>query len=424
MTKTQTVLNTARNIQEFQVVMKKVSELTPYLKNARTHDKAQISLIAESIKEFGFNNPILTDGKNGVIAGHGRLAAAVKLGMATVPTISLSHLSTAQKKAYVIADNQIATRSGWDEALLREELAALGAEGFDIALLGFADKELRALTAGLAKGNTDEDEIPELQENPVSRLGDTWLLGQHRVRCGDSTSAEDVKALLDGAKPHLMVTDPPYGVEYDANWRNEAFRADGSTDGGRAIGKVKNDDRADWREAWALFPGNIAYVWHDGNMAGVVQDSLTACGFKTRAQIIWAKDNFAIGRGDYHWKHEPCWYAVKGTGKWCGDRSQTTLWDIPKPMKSETGHSTQKPVECMRRPMLNNSVKGDMVYDPFLGSGTTVIAAETEGRVCYGMELSPVYVDIIVKRWETFTGKSATLGTTGQTFAEVNNGRL
>lgn len=208
-----------------------------------------------------------------------------------------------------------------------------------------------------------------------------------------------------------MVTDPPYGVEYDADWRNHAMRSSGAAVGGRAIGKVSNDDNADWREAWALFPGEVMYVWHAGQKAHIVAESLEVMDFEIRAQIIWAKNNIVISRGHYHPKHEPCWYAVRkgGTGHWSGDRKQATVWNIDKPLKSETGHSTQKPVECMRRPIENNSNPGQVVYDPFLGSGTTMIAAESTGRFCYGLELSPAYCDVIVKRWEEYTGKKAEL---------------
>lgn len=214
-----------------------------------------------------------------------------------------------------------------------------------------------------------------------------------------------------------MVTDPPYGVEYDPNWRNEADRANGKSYGARATGQVLNDDRADWREAWALFPGEVAYVWHAGVFSHTVADSLEACGFEMRALIVWAKHRLVIGRGHYHHKHEPCWYGVKkgGTGHWQGDRKQTTLWEIEH-NKSETGHGTQKPVEAMRRPIENNSQPGDAIYEPFSGSGTTIIAAEQAGRRCYAMELSPQYVDVAVRRWQQFTGKTATLESTGQPF--------
>ena len=263
--------------------------------------------------------------------------------------------------------------------------------------------------------------MPEVPEEPVTVLGDLWLLGNHRLVCGDSTSADDVEKVLNGVKPHLMVTDPPYGVNYDANWRNEADRANGKPIGGRALGAVLNDDRADWREAWALFPGDVAYVWHAGNKANVVADSLIACDLDIRAQIIWAKNNIVIGRGDYHPKHEPCWYAVRKNrkGHYCGGRKQSTVWEIDKPMKSETGHSTQKPVECMRRPIVNNSSVGQAVYEPFSGSGTTIIAAQMEGRGCYAIELNPAYVDVAIKRWQDFTGADATLEATGQTYNQL-----
>jgi len=244
--------------------------------------------------------------------------------------------------------------------------------------------------------------------------------GGHRLLCGDSTVATDVERLLGDRKPHLMVTDPPYGVNYDASWRNKANFSDGDHSG-RALGKVLNDDRADWREAWALFPGDVAYVWHAGSKAAIVQQSLEACDLLIRAQIVWAKNNHVISRGHYHPKHEPCWYAVKkgATGHWAGDRSQTTLWQIDKPMKSETGHSTQKPVECMRRPIENNSAPGQAVYEPFSGSGTTIIAAEITGRVVCAIELAPAYVDVAVKRWQDFTGKRATLDGDGRSFDDV-----
>jgi DNA modification methylase len=246
--------------------------------------------------------------------------------------------------------------------------------------------------------------------------------GGHRLLCGDSTVATDVERVLGGVQPHLMVTDPPYGVEYDPAWRNRASR-NGSlthTIGCTAIGEVQNDGRIDWGEAWALFPGDVAYVWHAGRHASAVQASLEAVDFEIRCQLVWAKDRMIIGRGHYHWHHEPCWYAVrKGkTGHWSGDRKQTTLWQIAH-RASETGHSTQKPVECMRRPIENNSSPGQAIYDPFLGSGTTVIAAEQTGRCCIGLEISPAYCDVIVARWQSFTGNKATLADDSRTFDEI-----
>lgn len=398
-----------------------VADLIPYARNARTHSNEQVAQIAASIREFGFINPVITDGLNGIVAGHGRVLAARKLKLKEVPTIDVAGLTDAQKRAYILADNKLALNAGWDTDLLKVELAELKMEGFDLDLIGFDADELAALLADPTEGLTDPDEVPEVPADPVTVLGDTWLLGKHRLRCGDSTSADDVAALLAGVSPHLMVTDPPYGVVYDPNWRNDADRANGKKIGARATGKVLNDDKADWREAWALFPGDVAYVWHAGLYAGTVADSLTACDFKLRSQIIWAKSNFAIGRGDYHWMHEPCWYAVreKGTGHYSGDRKQTTLWQIAKPAKSETGHGTQKPVECMRRPIENNSSPGQAVYEPFSGSGTTIIAAEMTGRIAYAMELSPEYVDVAVKRWQDFTGQEAKHEATSRTFNDL-----
>lgn len=396
-----------------------VADLVPYANNSRTHSDEQIDQIAASIREFGFTNPLLIDENKGLIAGHGRLMAAVKIGLVTVPAVMLTGLTAAQKKALVLADNKLALNAGWDKKLLDLEIRSLAEAGFNLDLTGFSKIEVGNIT-GLGAASAGEDDSSEPPAQARSVPGDMWLLGPHRVRCGDSTVETDVASLFADlpALPNIMVTDPPYGVEYDADWRNHAGNETRTV---RATGKVINDDRADWREAWALFPGKVAYVWHAGPFAPVVAESLVACGFKLRSQIIWAKNNFAIGRGDYHWKHEPCWYAVRegSSGNWCSDRKQTTLWDIDKPQKSETGHSTQKPVECMRRPMLNNSAPGDVVYDPFLGSGTSIIAAESCGRICVGMELNPAYIDVIVKRWQDFTGKEATHAETGKKFNDM-----
>lgn len=395
--------------------------LIPYARNARTHSEQQVNQLAASMREFGFTNPVLVDEQNGLIAGHGRLQAAIKLGLAQVPAIRLEGLTEAQKRALVIADNKLAMNAGWDLDLLKVELTDLDSAGFDLSITGFSDLELGALLADKTEGLTDPDDVPDAAD-PVTELGEVWLLGKHRLVCGDSTQADVVEKALNGVKPHLMVTDPPYGVEYDASWRDKAL---GGAPGGRATGKVVNDARADWSDAWVLFPGDVAYIWHSGTKAGDVQQSLANAGFAIRAQIVWAKSHFAIGRGHYHPQHEPCWYAVRdgGTGHWAGDRKQTTIWNIPKPQKSETGHSTQKPVECMKRPIENNSSPGQAVYEPFSGSGTTIIAAEMTGRSCHAIELSPVYVDVAVRRWEAFTGQSATLEGDGRTFKEIEQCR-
>jgi DNA modification methylase len=407
-----------------QVEYRSVESLIPYARNARTHTDAQVAQIAASIKEFGWTNPVLVDGDNGVIAGHGRLLAARKLGMADVPVIELSGMSEAQKRAYILADNRLALNAGWDETMLGLEVGELSALGVDMTLAGFSDQELLALAASQNTGLTDPDETPEPPVDPVTKPGDLWILGPHRLICGDCTDASTVAELLGDVVPHLMVTDPPYGVSYQPKWRNEVIRADGSKVAARATGEVLNDDRADWREAWALFPGDVAYVWHGALHAGTVAASLEASGFAIRAQIIWDKTRLVIGRGDYHWQHEPAWYAVrKGkTGHWSGDRKQTTVWGISH-SKSETGHGTQKPVECMRRPIENNSSPGQAVYEPFSGSGTTIIAAEMTGRACYATELAPAYVDVAVQRWEAFTGQQACHGISGHTFSELSRER-
>lgn len=400
-----------------------IEQVIPYARNPRKNDAA-IAKVAASIREFGFRQPIVVDEAMTIIVGHTRLEAARQLGMADVPVHIADGLSAAQIKAYRLADNRVAQEAEWDNEMLAVELGDLGDMGFDLGLTGFTDDELAALLAeSTEEGLTDEDAAPEPQPNPITEPGEMWMCGNHRVVCGDSTVATDVERVLGGVTPLLMVTDPPYGVEYDSGWRESAMPEKNTHNGAR--GKVENDDTADWRDAWALFPGDVAYVWHAGNKANIVADSLTSCDLHIRAQIIWVKHQFVISRGHYHPHHEPCWYAVrKGkTGHWGGGRKQSTVWQIDKPLKSETGHSTQKPVECMRRPIENNSAPGQPVYDPFLGSGTTMIAAETTGRVCYGLELSPAYVDVIVKRWQEFTGKTATLDGDGRTFAEVSEQR-
>jgi DNA modification methylase len=398
----------------------RVAELVPYARNARTHSDAQVARIAASIREFGWTNPILVDGDRGVIAGHGRLLAARKLGMAEVPVIELSHLSEAQKRAYVLAGNRLALDAGWDEDLLRIELGDLKLDGFDLSLTGFDADEISKILIEATDGLTDPDQVPEPPANPVSRPGDLRNLGRHRLLCGDATDGGTVSRALGGVRPHLMVTDPPYGVAYDPAWRNRA----GVSSTART-GKVENDDRADWREAWALFPGEVAYVWHGALHATTVAESLVACGFDIRAQIIWAKDRLVLGRGHYHWQHEPAWYAARGTGHWTGDRKQTTLWHIASTgQDTETVHGTQKPVECMRRPIENNSSLGQAIYEPFSGSGTTIVAAEMTGRCCHAIELSPAYVDVAVLRWQAFTGQEAVLDAEGRSFDAVSAERV
>ncbi len=410
---------------QIQIEQWPVDRLLPYAANARTHPDEQVAQIAGSIAEFGFNVPCLVDERGVLVAGHGRLLAAQRLGFSKVPVIRLDHLTDAQARAYRIADNQIALNSGWDDALLSAEVARLKEDGVDLELLGFPEDELDRLLAGLdgeKGGNEDEDVVPEPPATPISRPGDLWILGRHRLLCGDATCPADVARLLGDVRPHLMVTDPPYGVDYDPSWRNEA-----GVSATTRTGKVSNDDRADWREAWALFPGDVAYVWHAGVHARTVAESLDASGFPIRSQIIWSKSRFVLGRGDYHWQHEPCFYAVRkgATGHWQGARDQSTVWTIGGGGDEDaaTVHGTQKPVECMRRPMINNSERGDAVYEPFAGSGTTLIAAESIERRCFAMEIDPRYCDVIIERWQSFTGSKAQLETDGRSFEDVRSER-
>ncbi len=300
--------------------------------------------------------------------------------------------------------------------MLQLELKDLSALAADLNGLGFTTAELaKMLAASPITGLTNEDHVPKRQDRAVSKQGDVWCLRNHRIVCGDSTDPLAVRAALAGASPQLMVTDPPYGVNYDPSWRHRS-----GVSKSKRVGKVRNDKQADWTGTWALFPGHIAYVWHGALHATTVATSLERQGFSIRSQIIWAKPRLVIGRGDYHWQHEPCWYAVREKGHWTGDRKQTTLWTIANGEHDrETVHGTQKPAECMRRPMQNNSSEGDFIYEPFLGSGTTLIAAETIGRVCLSIELEPTYVDVAVRRWQEFTGLPATREADGCRFDQL-----
>ena len=385
------------------VELRPLDAVRPYANNPRQNDDA-VEAVAESIRRFGFRQPIVVDADGVIVAGHTRFRAAQRLGLATVPVHVATDLTPDEVRAYRLADNKTAELASWDDAMLSIELDALRGAGIDWTLLGFDEEELAKLLAPAGtEGLTDPDAVPEKPVDPITKPGDLWLLGKHRLLCGDSTSATDVARLLDGAVPSLMVTDPPYGVEYDPEWRMDA----GLTGNTARMGKVMNDDRADWTEAWKLFPGDVAYVYHAGVFASTVQQSLERAGFAIRAQIIWAKDRLALSRGDYHWQHEPCWYAVRegGKGHRTDDRTQTTLWSIPARDDAGHGHGTQKPVECMERPVRNHLA--DTVYEPFAGSGTTVIACERTGRTCMAMELDPGYCDVVVRRWEDFTGRKA-----------------
>lgn len=418
------------------VESRSIDSLVEFENNSRTHSEEQVAQIAASIQEWGWTVPVLIDEGGRIIAGHGRVMAAKLLGVSEVPCMVAAGWSEEQVRAYVIADNKLAENAGWDEEVLAAELRDLDSADFALGLVGFSDDDLGDLLHSAVSGLTDENDVPDIEEEPVTAVGDTWRLGQHRLRCGDSTASADVAALLDGVVPQLMVTDPPYGVEYDPSWR-QRFGGDSV-----ATGTVRNDDRADWREAWELFPGKIAYVWHGALHNVSVAESLAASGFEIRSQIVWVKTRAPISRGHYHWQHEPAFYAerdgdegwsvdqeslaycvkVGSSANWRGGRKQTTVWFIEH-LKNNTGHGTQKPVECMRRPIVNNSNPGQAVYDPFAGSGTTIIAGEMEGRCVFAMELDELYCDVIVRRWQEFTGGEAVLEATGEKFSDVKRKR-
>lgn len=376
-----------------------IGGVIPYDRNPRVIPKSAVAKVAASIKEFGWRQPIVVDEAGIILVGHTRLLAAESLGLDEVPVHVATGLSAAQAQAYRLADNRTGEETTWDLPALDLELKSLESLNFDLDLTGFELAEIAELRKPIG-GRTEPDDVPVSAPERV-KSGELWILGDHRVLCGDATSAGDIDRLLEGARPRLCVSDPPYGVNYDASWRQRATKRSA-----RATGKVDNDDRADWREAWALFPGDVAYIWHAALHASEVEQSLAATGFTIRSQLIWVKSQPILSRGHYHWQHEPCWYAVRSKGHWTGKRDQSTVWPITH-QKSETGHSTQKPVDAMRRPMLNNSMPGEAIYDPFLGSGTSVIAAHMEGRRCYGLEINPRYCDVIVARWEAFSGLKA-----------------
>lgn len=411
------------NLPAYKVESRPIAWLKPYQRNARTHSAKQIEQLRGSFRQFGQVWPILAREDGTIIAGHGRLEAAKAEGLAKVRVIVAAGWSEEQCRAFGLLDNKVALNSEWDEALLGAELAELGTLGIDPVALGFEPAELAALSGtGGRTGLTDPDDAPEPPARPVATSGDLWALGRHRLLCGDATRAEDVERALGGVKPHLMVTDPPYGVDYDPEWRHAAAAKGLIGFSAKRSGKIKNDDRVDWSPAWALFPGDVAYIWHAGRYASRVQDSIEEAKFEVRCQIIWAKDSFSISRGDYHWQHEPCWYAVRkqARGHWSGDRSQSTLWKINKRDGMDQGsHNSQKPIDCMRRPIENNSSPGQAIYDPFVGSGTTIIAAEMTGRACHAIDVDPAYVDVAIIRWQNFTGEKAILEGDGRTFNAV-----
>jgi DNA modification methylase len=409
------------------IEIRRLDQILPYEKNARKIPQRAIDKVAASLHEYGWQQPIVVDKHCVIIVGHVRRLAALQLGWIEAPVHVADKLTPAQIRAYRLMDNRSHQEADWDLGLLGPELAELSALSFDLSLTGFNVHELD----GLLRNPLDEeeaDQAPPLPEIATTQIGDLWLCGSHKVLCGDATASEAVSGLCAGTKPFVMATDPPYGVNYDPMWREEAGLGHQ-----RQTGKVTNDDRVDWTAAYDLFPGDVAYVWHGGVHAGEVGSNLIAAGFEIRTQIIWSKQHFAMSRGNYHWQHEPCWYAVrKGRrSNWSGDRTQSTIWQVQNlnPMGGDrneiaTGHGTQKPVELFRRPIVNHTKPGDSVYDPFLGSGTTMMAAELTGRVCFGIDIDPRYVDVAVLRWQQFTGQEATLDGDGRTFAQIKAERM
>ncbi|UOF82806.1 adenine specific DNA methyltransferase [Caudoviricetes sp.] len=398
-----------------------IDKLIPYAKNSRTHSEEQVAQIAASIKEWGFTTAVLVDESGSIIAGHGRLMAARKLGLASLPVMVAKGWSDAQKKAYVLADNKLALNAGWDNDLLALELAELGDLGFDLELTGFSDEEIKALMpVEVEEGLTDPDDAPALAENPITRPGDIWVMGKHRLLCGDSTSVDDLTKLCESQAVDMWLTDPPYNVAYEGGTKEKLT--------------IKNDSMGDdqfrqfLRDAYTaadtvMKAGAVFYIWHadsEGyNFRGAAKDA----GWTVRQCLIWKRSSLVLGRQDYQWQHEPCLYGWKdGAGHlWASDRKQTTILEFDKPARNGE-HPTMKPVALFEYQLLNNTKGGDIVLDSFGGSGTTLIAAEKNGRVARIMELDPKYCDVIVKRWQQFTGKIAIHAETGEPFAEVKDG--
>ena len=400
-----------------------IEKLVPYARNSRTHSAEQVDQIAASMVEWGWTNPVLIDSDGGIIAGHGRVLAAQKLGYTDVPVMVASGWSDAQKRAYIIADNKLALNAGWDNDLLAVEFDDLKAEGFDLDLTGFTLDEIEALTPEeIPAGLTDEDAVPEVRPDPISKPGDVWLLGKHRVMCGDSTSIDAVETLMDGATVDMVFADPPYGMSYGGGRAGKI----GSTDGtvkkfGVILGDTKTGDDliALVRDALASAvavskSGSATYVCFPWRTYSEFEAAMEGCGLKVSACIVWDKKSVGLGNANYRPQHEFIFYC-KG-GVWYGDKAQSDVWSLSRGATGNYVHPTQKPVELIERALGNSSKGGDTVLDPFGGGGSTLIACEKTGRHARLMELDPNYVDVIVRRWQEFTGKQATLESTGEAF--------
>jgi len=407
-----------------QVERRSVSALVPYARNARTHSDEQVAQIAASIREWGWTVPVLMDEDGGLIAGHGRVLAARKLGLAEIPVMVAKGWSEAQKKAYVIADNKLALNAGWDLELLAVELEDLQGLDFDLMLTGFSDNELQGLLAQSSEGLTDPDTVPDLPQTPVSVPGDVWIMGDHRLVCGDSTVQTDVDKLMQGELGDMLFTDPPWNVNY------------GAVKAGNAQGykprKILNDhmDEAKWCEFVSGFCASFYVVTKTGALAYVVMSAqewpaidkgLREAKFHWSSTIIWVKDALVLSRKDYHTQYEPLWYGWNEDGPrimHVPDRKQSDIWNIPRPRVSDL-HPTTKPTQLIERALLNSSARGALVVDLFGGSGSTLIACEQQGRRCRLMELDPKYADVIVQRWQDFTGKHAIHEEDSRTFNEI-----
>ena len=386
--------------------------LIPYVNNSRTHSDKQVTEIASSIKEFGFTNPVLIDKEKTIIAGHGRLLASKKLGLKKVPTILLENLTEAQKKAYIIADNKLALNAGWDEELLSIELKELDELGYDTSLTGFSEDELSdILDKPITKGLTDEDEVPEDVE-PIVEKGDIWQLGNHRLMCGDSTFSESVSTLMGEKKADLIFTDPPYGVSYGGG------RARGSTPKGarvKAHGMILNDDLRD-DDLYNLIndsvtnlllfskSGSPKYICFSWKTYNTFEQAIKKNGLEIKSCIVWDKQSIGLGNSHYRPQHEFMFYIA---GQWYGDKKQSDIWCSSRGNTGEYVHPTQKPIELIERAINNSSKSEDIVLDLFGGSGSTLLACEKTNRINYSMELDKKYCDVIIKRWENFTGKKA-----------------
>jgi DNA modification methylase len=411
-------------MHDLQIAWRPLGELIPYARNPRTHTDAQVAQIAASIREFGWTNPVLVDGQNGIIAGHGRVLAARKLAIERVPVIELGHMSEAQKRAYVLADNQLALNAGWDEALLRLELADLSELGFDLGLIGFCEGELERLLAGEGKaGLTEDDAAPALPDQAVTGPGDLWVLGEHRLLCGDATVPADVERVLGGQLADMTWTDPPYNVNY------------GDSPKDKLRGKhrpILNDDLGSGFEAFlhdacvsiVRVTKGATYVCMSSSELHTLQRAFTAAGGKWSTFVIWAKHTFTLGRSDYQRQFEPILYGwPEGHDRyWCGARDQGDVWFVDKPARNDL-HPTMKPVALVERAVRNSSKSRDIVLDPFGGSGSTLIACAKAGRQARLVELDPGYCDVIVRRWQDWSGGVAMLEGDGQSFEEIAAGR-